>query len=50
MIVAGSANKKFKTEILENNIYGTLIKKGETKYGLIGIRTDTFDALKLKIK
>ncbi len=49
MIAAGSANKKFKTELLEYNINGTVIKKGETKYGLIGIRSDSFDALKLKI-
>lgn len=50
MIAAGSANKKFKTEMLEYNINGTLIKKGETKYGLIGIKSDSFDALKLKIE
>ncbi len=50
MIAAGSANKKFKTEMLEYNINGTLIKKGETKYGLIGIKADSFDALKLKVE
>ncbi|UKM64389.1 hypothetical protein GSB9_00937 [Flavobacteriaceae bacterium GSB9] len=50
MIVAGSGNKKFKSEMLNYNINGTLIKKGETKYGLIGIKTDSFDALELKIK
>ncbi len=50
MIAAGSANKKFKTEMLEYNINGTLIKKGETKYGLIGIKSDSFDTLKLKIE
>ncbi|WP_298954900.1 hypothetical protein [uncultured Nonlabens sp.] len=49
MIAAGTANKKFKTEMLEYNINGTLIKKGETKYGLIGIKSDSFDSLKLKI-
>ena len=50
MIAASSANKKFKTEMLEYNIYGTLIKKGETKYGLIGIKADSFDSLKLRVK
>lgn len=50
MIAAGSANKKFKEEILEYNVNGTVIKNGETKYGLIGIKTDSFDALKLKIE
>ena len=50
MIAAGSANKKFRTELLKYNINGTVIKKGETKYGLIGIRSDSYDALKLRIK
>ncbi|MEP1486887.1 MAG: hypothetical protein ABJK28_00510 [Algibacter sp.] len=50
MIAAGSANNKLKTEMLEYNINGTVIKKGETKYGLIGIKADSFDTLKLKIE
>jgi hypothetical protein len=50
MIAASSANKKFKEELLEYNVNGTIIKNGETKYGLIGIEADSFDALKLKIK
>lgn len=50
MIAAGSANKKFKTEMLEYDINGTTIKKGETVYGLIGIKTDSFESLKLKIE
>ncbi len=48
MIAAGSANTKFKEELLAYNIIGTIIKKGETKYGLIGIKADSHDALKLK--
>ncbi len=50
MIAAGSANKKFKTEMLEYNINGTLIKKNEIKYGLIGIKSDSYDSIKLKIE
>jgi hypothetical protein len=50
MIAAISANKKFKTQMLEYNINGSIIKKGETKYGLIGIKSDSFDSLKLKIE
>ena len=50
MIAAGSANVKFKTEMLEYNINGAIIKQGETKYGLIGIRADSFDSLKLKVE
>ncbi|WP_396601974.1 hypothetical protein [Algibacter sp. R77976] len=49
MIAAGSANKKFKNEISENNIYGSVIKKGETKVGLVGIKSFSHDALKLKL-
>lgn len=50
MIAASSANNKFKDELFEYNMIGTIIKNGETKYGLIGIETDSFDALKLKIE
>jgi hypothetical protein len=50
MIAASSANKKFKAEMLEYNIYGTAINQGETKYGLIGIKSDSFDSLKLNIE
>ena len=50
MIASGSANKMFKTEMLDYNINGTIIKKGETKFGLIGIKADSFDSLKLKVK
>ncbi len=50
MIAAGSANKKFNTEMLKYNINGTIINKGKTVYGLIGIRTNSFDAIKLKLE
>lgn len=50
MIVASSANKNFKSDLLVYNINGTLIKAGETKYGLIGIKTDSPDALKLLVE
>ena len=50
MLVAGSANKKFKNELLEFNLQGVTIKKGETKSGLIGIKSDNYDAIKIKMK
>lgn len=50
MIAAGSANKKFKRELSDYNIYGTTIKQGETKHGLISVKTNTFDTLKLKME
>ncbi|MBJ6368852.1 hypothetical protein [Snuella sedimenti] len=50
MIAAGSANKKFESELLNYNLNGTIIKKEEVKYGLIGIRTNSFESLKLKVE
>jgi hypothetical protein len=50
IIVSETANKKFKNEMLEYNINGTLIKKNETKYGLIGIISNSFESIKLKIE
>lgn len=44
MIAAGSANKKFNQELMDYNI------NGETKFGLIGIRSKSYDALMLKMK
>lgn len=49
-IAAGSANKKFKQDLLDYNINGSVIKKGETISGLIGIKTDEFKSLNLKVK
>jgi len=50
IIVSETANKKFKNEMLEYNINGSLIKKNETKYGLIGIISNSFESIKLKIE
>ncbi|TBN00863.1 hypothetical protein EYD45_13635 [Hyunsoonleella flava] len=48
MIAAGSANTKFKTEMQDNNVYGATIKSGETKVGLVGIKSYSYDALSIK--
>ena len=50
MIAAGSANKKFKSDLLEFNLNGITIRKGETKSGLIGVKSDNYDAIKLNVK
>lgn len=50
MIASSSANKKFKTEILDYNLYGTTIPAGETKFGLIGIKSDSYEALQIMLK
>jgi hypothetical protein len=49
MIAASSANTKFKDNLLEYNINGVTIKKGETISGLIGIRSDDYNAIKIKV-
>jgi len=49
MIAASSANKKFKTELLQFNINGMTIKKGETRTGLIGIKANNYDTIKIKL-
>jgi hypothetical protein len=48
IIAASSANAKFKNDLLNYNIVGQTIKKGETAYGLIGIKSNSYDSLKLK--
>lgn len=49
MIVAGSANKKFKNDLFSYDIDGMEIKKGETVVGLVGIRTANYEAIKVKV-
>lgn len=49
MIAASSANKKFKQDLLTYNINGTVLKKGETTYGLIGIESAFQGSLSLNV-
>lgn len=48
--VANSANKKFKNELTDYDLYGKTIKGGEAVYGLIGIKTDSHETIKLDVK
>ncbi len=48
-IIAGSsANKRFKSELTQYNISGLTILKGETVYGLVGIKASKFGPIKIK--
>lgn len=47
LIVAHTANRQFKAELSKYNLKNTLVKKGVSTYGLVGIRAKNFDALKL---
>ncbi len=50
MIAASSANSNFKKELLEYDINGKTIKKGETVYGIIGSNSNSYDAIKVKMQ
>ena len=50
LIAASSANKKFKTELENFDIKGSTINQGEVKYGLVGIDSQSYDALKLSLQ
>jgi len=50
IIAAGSANDNFKNELLKYDIAGRLVKNGEIVYGLIGVKSDNFDAIKVKVQ
>lgn len=47
LLRASSANKKFKKELEEYNLNGEIINPGQEKFGLIGIHSNTYDALKV---
>jgi hypothetical protein len=49
MIVASSANGKYKEELLKYDIAGAVIKNGTTVYGLIGISSTSFEGIKVKV-
>jgi hypothetical protein len=49
MLIASSANKNFKTELLNNSIKDREIKAGETFYGLIAINDNGFMPLSLEM-
>lgn len=49
IIAASSANENFKGELTKYDISGAVIKNGNSVYGLIGIKSDTFDAIKVRV-
>ncbi|MBV8389058.1 MAG: hypothetical protein JO080_04590 [Mucilaginibacter sp.] len=49
MAVAGSANGKYRDELMKYDINGTVIKNGTTVYGLVGINSANFEGIKLKV-
>jgi hypothetical protein len=49
MLIAGSANKHFSTELINNSLLDREIKAGETFYGLIAINDNGYMPLSLEI-
>ena len=50
MIAASSANKNFKNELVQFDLNGKTIKKGETVYGLVGFSSNSYDSIKIKLQ
>jgi hypothetical protein len=50
MIAASSANKNFKNELMKFDLNGKIIKKGETIYGLIGLNSNSYDSINIKVQ
>jgi len=50
MIAASSANSNFKNELMQFDFNGKTIKKGETVYGLIGLNSNSYDAIRIKVQ
>lgn len=50
LAVSSSANKKFKSDLEKFDIQGTTIAKGRTVFGLVGIRSSSYDALKVEVE
>lgn len=49
MIAVGTANKKFQNDLKTYNLKGMIIKQGQTASGLIGIRSDDYNSIKIKV-
>ncbi len=50
MIAASTANTNFKNELMQFDLNGKTIKKGETVYGLIGLNSNSYDSIKIKMQ
>lgn len=50
MLVASTANGNFKKELEKYAVEGTVIKNGETKYGLIGIHSNSFESVNVVLE
>jgi hypothetical protein len=49
LIGASAANKNFKNELIQFDLIGKTIGKGETVYGLIGSYSNRYESIKIKV-
>lgn len=49
MLAAGDANNNFKNDLTKFDIINKPIRKGEIVYGIIGIRSNQYDSIKIKM-
>jgi hypothetical protein len=49
MIGASEANRNLKNDLIKYSMLGKTIKKGETVYGLVGIQSNGYETLKIRI-
>lgn len=49
VLVASSANDKFRNELIDHSIFNKVIKKGETKFFLIGLNGSSFQPLSVRV-
>jgi hypothetical protein len=50
IIAASSANGNFKNDLMKYQIMGTTVKSGSSAYGLVGISSDSFDNITIKVE
>lgn len=50
MIAASAANKNLKNDLRQYDLQGKTITKGTTVYGLIGVNSNSYDAIKIKMQ
>lgn len=50
MIAASSANKNFKNDLTAFDITDRTIKQGETVFGLIGVNSNSYESIKVKMQ
>jgi hypothetical protein len=49
MLTASGANKKLRKELASKSLYGRTVANGETVFGVLAIRSESYDPLQIKV-